>query len=131
MSNIIRYPTALPVPFSKAVRAGDFLFLSGVLPMDTQGNIIEGDIQIQARAVCERIALTMAEAGASMANVVRATIWLADLDDFAAFNQEYARHFADGLPARSCVQAPLYKGAKVEIEVQAWVGTALAAPTEG
>lgn len=127
MSDITRYPTALPVPFSKAVRAGGFLFLSGVLPMDAQGNILEGNIQVQARAVCERIALTLAEAGAGMADVVRATIWLADLDDFAAFNQEYARHFAAGLPARSCVQAPLYKGARVEIEVQAWVGPAPAA----
>jgi len=131
MSNITRYPTPLPVPFSKAVRAGGFLFLSGVLPMNAQGNILEGDIQLQARAVCERIALTLAEAGAGMADVVRATIWLADLDDFAAFNQEYARHFASALPSRSCVQAPLYKGARVEIEVQAWVGQAPAAAMPG
>ena len=122
MSSITRYPTPLPVPFSKAVRAGGFLFLSGVLAMDAQGNILEGDVQAQAKVICERIAATLAEAGSSMADVVRATIWLADLDDFAAFNAEYAKHFAGNLPARSCVQAPLYKGAKVEIEVQAFVG---------
>ncbi|RYZ00960.1 MAG: RidA family protein [Comamonadaceae bacterium] len=122
---ITRYPTPLPVPFSKAVRAGGFLFLSGVLAMDANANIMEGDVQVQTRIVLERIAATLREVGASMDQVVRATIWLADLEDFAAFNQEYAKHFALGLPSRSCVQAPLYKGARVEIEVQAWVGEAL------
>lgn len=119
---IERIPSPLPVPFSKAVRAGGFLFLSGALAMDAQGGIIDGDIQVQTRAVLERIALTLQECGTRMASVVRATIWLDDLNDFAAFNAEYARHFPDGLPARSCVEARLYKGAKVEIEVQAWVG---------
>jgi reactive intermediate/imine deaminase len=119
---ITRFPTPLPVPFSKAVRAGGFLFVSGVLAMDDKANIIEGDVQVQARAVLERIAATLRECGAEMSQVVKATIWLADLADFAAFNQEYARHFQGALPARSCVQAPLYKGAKVEIEVQAYVG---------
>ena len=55
--------------------------------------------------------------------VVRVTVWLSDLDDFGAFNGEYQKHFPDGLPARSTVQATLYKGARVEIEVQAWVGS--------
>jgi reactive intermediate/imine deaminase len=118
---IQRYPTPLPVPFSKAVRAGDFLFLSGVLAMDPQTRIVEGDVQAQARIILERIAATLAECGASMAQVVKATVWLADLADFAAFNAEYARHFAGGLPARSCVQAALFQGAKVEIEVMAYV----------
>ena len=117
---IRRYPTPLPVPFSKAVRAGDFLFLSGVLAMDAQARIVDGDIQVQTKVVLERIAATLEECGATMAQVVRATIWLADLADFAAFNAEYAKHFGDALPARSCVQAVLYQGAKVEIEVQAF-----------
>ena len=117
---IERYPTPLPVPFSKAVRAGDFLFLSGVLAMDAQGRIVEGDVQAQTKAVLERIAATLEECGASMAHVVKATVWLADLADFAAFNAEYAGHFGGALPARSCVQAVLYQGAKVEIEVQAF-----------
>lgn len=122
MNEITRYPTPLPAPFSKAVRVGGFLFLSGVLPMDAQANIIEGDIQAQTRAVLDRIALTLGELGASMADVVRTMIWLSDLDDFAAFNEEYRKHFPAGLPTRSTVQATLYKSAKVEIEVQAWVG---------
>ena len=118
---IRRYPTPLPVPFSKAVRAGDFLFLSGVLAMDAQARIVDGDIQVQTKVVLERIAATLEECGATLQQVVKATIWLADLADFAAFNAEYAKHFGGALPARSCVQAVLYQGAKVEIEVQAFV----------
>jgi reactive intermediate/imine deaminase len=120
--SIERHPTPLPVPFSKAVRAGGFLFVSGVLAMDAQANIIDGGIQAQTRAVLERVALTLGECEARMSDVVRVTVWLADLGEFAAFNEEYARHFAGALPARSTVQAELYKGARVEIEVQAWVG---------
>jgi len=89
--------------------------------MDAQANIVEGDVQLQTKRVLERIAATLEECGATMAQVVRATIWLADLGDFAAFNAEYAKHFGGALPARSCVQAVLYKGARVEIEVQAFV----------
>jgi len=122
MSEITRYPSPLPAPFSKAVRAGGFLFLSGVLPMDAHANIVEGDIRTQTRAVMDRIALTLSELGASMADVVRATIWLSDLEGFSGFNEEYKTHFPQGMPSRSTVQATLYKGAKVEIEVQAWVG---------
>ena len=120
-SAIRRYPTPLPVPFSKAVRAGDSLFLSGVLAMDAQANIVAGDVQLQTRVVLERIAATLEECGATLAQVVKATVWLADLGDFAAFNAEYAKHFGGALPARSCVQAVLYRGAKVEIEVMAFV----------
>ena len=120
-SAIRRYPTPLPVPFSKAVRAGDFLFLSGVLAMDAQARIVEGDVQAQTKLILERIAVTLAECGASTSQVVKATVWLADLADFAAFNAEYAKHFGAALPARSCVQAVLFQGAKVEIEVMAHV----------
>ncbi|MBZ4212372.1 MAG: RidA family protein [Rhodoferax sp.] len=122
MSTITRYPTPLPAPFSKVVKVGGFLFLSGVLPMDAQANIVGADIQEQTRIVLERIALTLSDVGASMADVVRTTIWLSDLNNFAAFNAEYSSHFSAGLPARSTVQAVLYKSALVEIEVQAWVG---------
>ena len=117
---IERYPTPLPVPFSKAVRAGGFLFLSGVLPMDAEGGIVAGDIAAQTRVVLTRIAATLAELGAGMGDVVRVTVWLSDLGDFAAFNEEYRRHFAAAdLPARSTVQATLYRGARIEIEAQA------------
>lgn len=119
MSRIERYPTPLPVPFSKAVRAGGFLFLSGQLAMDASGNIVEGGIQVQTRVVLERIAASLQELGAGMGDVIRTTVWLGNLDDFAAFNDEYRKHFSAGLPARSTVEARLYRGALVEIEVQA------------
>ena len=128
---IERFPTALPVPFSKAVRAGGFLFLSGVLAMDAQANIVAGDVQLQTRVVLERIAATLGEHGASLADVVRVTVWLADLADFAAFNDEYRRHFELGFPARSTVQATLYGGARIEIEAQALVPQAAALPEGG
>src|SRR5450755_3413259 len=116
---IQRIPTPLPMPFSKAVRAGGFLFLSGVLPMDAQGRLIEGGIDVQTRVVLERIAATLGELGASLADVVRITVWLSDLADFAAFNNEYRHHFGSDFPARPTVAAKLYGGAKIEIEAQA------------
>jgi 2-iminobutanoate/2-iminopropanoate deaminase len=120
MSEIQRYPTPMPVPFSKAVRAGGFVFVSGQLAMDANANILhQGDVVAQTRVVLERIAATLQECGAGMADVVKTTVFLGNLDDFAAFNEEYRRHFTQGLPARSTVGAKLYKGAAVEIEVQA------------
>ena len=79
---IERLATALPMPFSQAVRANGFLFLSGVLPMNEDGQLVAGDITVQTRTVVERIAATLAECGASLADVVRVTVWLADLEDF-------------------------------------------------
>ena len=119
MMPIQRFPTPLPMPFSKVVRAGGFLFLSGVLPMDGDGKLVTGAIDVQTRVVLERIAATLGEHGASLADVVRVTVWLADLADFTAFNDEYRRHFELGFPARSTVQATLYGGARIEIEAQA------------
>ena len=122
MSSIQRFAPPLPMPFSQDVKAGGFVFLSGQLPMDGQGNIVGDDVQAQTRLVLERIAATLATAGARMADVVRVNVWLVDLGDFPAFNEEYRRHFSEAFPARSTVQAGLYRGARVEIEVQAWVG---------
>jgi enamine deaminase RidA (YjgF/YER057c/UK114 family) len=104
------------------VRAGDFLFLSGILPLTADLNVFGADVREHAKLVLERIASMLNELGAGMGNVVKVMVWLADLDDFVAFNQEYAIHFPDDLPSRSCVQASLFKGARVEIEVQAYVG---------
>lgn len=119
---IERYPAPLPVPLSSAVRAGGFLFLSGVLAIGATGQILDGGIQAQTQECLVRIASQLKARGATMADVVKVTVWLADLDDFTAFNDEYARHFTDGFPTRSTVEAKLYKGALVEIEAQAWVG---------
>lgn len=120
---IQRYAPTQPMPFSQAVKAGGFLFLSGQLAMGADGNLVGDDVQTQTRVIFERIAETLARAGASLADVVRATVWLSDINDFAAFNEEYRKHFAEGaFPTRSTVEAPLYRNAKIEIEVQAYVG---------
>ncbi len=121
-SSIQRFASDLPLPFSKAVRAGGFLFLSGQIAMDAHGKPLPGDIAAQTHAVLKAIAVTLAEHGANLADVVRVSVWLADLDDFGAFNTVYAEYFAGALPARSTVQSRLGYGAAIEIEVQAYVG---------
>jgi 2-iminobutanoate/2-iminopropanoate deaminase len=118
--NIERFPSHLPVPLSAAVRSGGFIFMSGVVALDSRGKVIDGDIRAQTRAVLETIRRSLRELGVEVSCVVRATVWLADLADLAAFNEEYGTFFCDSLPARSCVQATLYDGARVEIEVQAF-----------
>lgn len=124
MPAIERLAPVLPMPFSRAVRAGGFLFLSGQLPMDGEGRIVGEGVAEQTRIVLGKVAATLAECGAGLADVVRVTAWLADMNDFAAYNDEYRRHFSEGFPARSTVGAVLWGGARVEIEVQAWVGPA-------
>lgn len=118
-----RYPSTLPYPFSKAIRVGDFLFLSGQIPMTAEGEVVHGDIATQTAAVMTRIGETLAECGVGFDQVVKATVWLSDMQHFAGFNQVYQRHFSSGFPVRSTVSAGLALGVDVEIEVQAWVGT--------
>ncbi|MBU4609261.1 RidA family protein [Achromobacter sp. GG226] len=120
--SVQRFASPLPLPFSRAVRAGDFLFLSGQVPMDANGQVVRGDIQTQTHAVMARICESLAVAGASLKDVVRVTVWLADLADFAGFNEAYATHFAkEHLPTRSTVEARLALDVGVEIEVQAYL----------
>ena len=121
---IVRYPSELPFPFSRAVRAADFLMLSGQVPMTPQGEVVRGTIQEQTQAVMERIGETLKLCGADFSQVVKATVWLSDMAHFAGFNEVYRRYFDQGLPVRSTVTAGLALGVDVEIEVQAWVGDA-------
>lgn len=121
--SIERIPFPLPVPLSAAVRAGGFVFLSGVVALGEGGKVMDGGIREQSRAVLERIAELLSEFGLGARDVVRSSVWLADLADSAAFNEEYERFFRGALPARSAVQSALYGGALVEVEVQAWCGT--------
>jgi len=122
MTALVRHPSTKPLPLSRAVQAGGFLFLSGVLPAHPDGQPLRGTIEEETRAVLRQIDEVLTGLGARRQDVVRATIWLADLADFAGFNAAYAEYFGDTLPARSTVQATLNRGAKVEIEVQAWRG---------
>jgi reactive intermediate/imine deaminase len=114
------------VPIALAVRAGDVLYLSGQMAMDAEGKIVGDDVGAQTHFILEQISRNLKGLGSSLGQVIKVMVWLADLDDFAAFNEAYRRHFSAGLPARSTVGARLYQGALVEIEVQAWVGPATA-----
>ncbi|OZI72585.1 MULTISPECIES: RidA family protein [Bordetella] len=116
---IIRHPSPLPMPFSRATQAGGFLFLSGQVPMDATGQVVRGDIRAQTEAVFDRITETLALARCTLHDVVRVTVWLSDLALFADFNEVYAARFGKALPARSTVQARLALDVDVEIEMQA------------
>lgn len=126
MSSIERHPLVLPLPMplplSRVVRAGDFLFLSGQIPLDSDGQLVRGDIRSQTDAAIERIKDSLALVGASLKDVVRVTVWLSDMTLFPGFNETYASHFQSDFPTRSTVQAKLALDVDVEIEVQAWVG---------
>jgi 2-iminobutanoate/2-iminopropanoate deaminase len=112
-------------PYSQAVIAGGFVFASGQIPVDpATGAIVEGTAAVQARRVFENIKAVLAEAGSSLSQVVKATVFLKSMDDFGSVNEVYAEYFAGGiLPARSAVQvAKLPKDVQVEIEVIAIAG---------
>jgi 2-iminobutanoate/2-iminopropanoate deaminase len=106
-------------PYSPALRAGNLLFVSGQIPFDpATGTLVQGDIAAQTEQVMRNLAALLAAAGASFAHVVRTTVFLADMNDFAAMNEVYARFVVDPPPARSTVQvARLPRDARVEIDV--------------
>jgi 2-iminobutanoate/2-iminopropanoate deaminase len=106
-------------PYSQAVRAGELLFLSGQVPIDpATGNIIDGDIAAQTRRVFDNLGAVLAAGGLSFADVVRATVYLADMNDFAAMNAVYGQYLTEPYPARVTVQvARLPKDARVEIDM--------------
>ena len=120
--HIERHPSELPFPFSRAIRAGGFLLLSGQVPMTASGEVVRGTIQEQTEAVMARIEETLKHCGTDFSRVVKATVWLSDMTHFADFNEAYKRYFVAGLPVRSTVTAELALGVDVEVEVQAWVG---------
>ncbi len=108
-------------PYSQAVWAGDWLFCAGQIPLDpATGNLVGGGIAEQTTRVLENITGLLRSQGLTLANVVKATVFLADMNQFAAMNEVYARYFTGEFPARSTVQvARLPKDALVEIEVVA------------
>jgi 2-iminobutanoate/2-iminopropanoate deaminase len=108
--------------YSQAVRIGDFLFASGQIPIDPQtGSLVEGGIEAQTTQVMENVKQILQAGGSDLDNVVKTTIFILKMDDFAAVNQIYGKYFKDNLPARSCVAvAGLPKEALVEIEVIAY-----------
>jgi 2-iminobutanoate/2-iminopropanoate deaminase len=113
-------------PYSQAVVAGGFVFASGQIPIDpATGQFVEGGIAEQTEQVLRNVSRLLAAAGTSLARVVKTTVFLADMNDFAAMNETYARFFGAQPPARSTVQAArLPRDARVEIEVVALAGGA-------
>ncbi len=104
-------------PISPAVRAGDFVYISGLMPKGADGQMVEGDISIQTRVVMDRLGSVLQSAGCDFSDVIKCTVWLTDADDFKAFNTVYAGYFHGPPPARSAVRSDLLlSGARLEIE---------------
>ena len=113
-------PTAVG-PYNHAVRVGDLLFCAGQIPISpTDGSLIAGDIKAQTERVLENVKVILDDQKLTFANVVKSTVFLTDLANFAGMNEVYAKYFTGDFPARSTIQvAALPKGANVEIEVVA------------
>jgi reactive intermediate/imine deaminase len=107
-------------PFSPAVRAGDFIYVSGQVPADKNGEIVVGGIEAQTRQVMENLKTVLALAGATLDDVCKSTVWLQDARDFGAFNRIYMSYFGENKPARSTTEARLMVDAKVEVDVVAY-----------
>jgi 2-iminobutanoate/2-iminopropanoate deaminase len=106
-------------PYSPALKVGNFLFLSGSIPLDpTSGQLVEGGIKEQTTRVMENIKALLAAAGADFSNVARTTVFMVDLGEFAAMNEVYSSYFTAPYPARSTVQVvKLPRDVRVEIDV--------------
>lgn len=106
-------------PYNHAVHAGNLLFSAGQIPIDpATGNLVTGDIKAQTERVLQNVKAILDDQKLSFANVVKTTVFLTSLGDFAAMNEVYAKYFTGDFPARSTIQvAALPKGANVEIEV--------------
>jgi reactive intermediate/imine deaminase len=107
-------------PLSPAVRAGDFVFVSGQVPTDDQGQVIVGGIEAQTRQVFKRVEAALALAGCTLSDVAKVSVWLNDARDFGSFNRVYMECFGDHRPARSTVESRLMIDAKIEIDVTAY-----------
>jgi 2-iminobutanoate/2-iminopropanoate deaminase len=108
-------------PYSQAIRANGFVFLSGQIPLDPKTQqVVEGDITVQTERVLENLKGVVEAAGSSLQHAVRTTVFLADMNDFTAMNEVYARYFAAHPPARSTVEVSrLPRNARVEIDLVA------------
>lgn len=109
-------------PYSQAAQVGPFLYASGQIPLRADGTLVEGDITAQTEQVLANIKAVLAEAGGSLNNIVKTTVFIKDMNDFAPMNEIYGKHFGDHKPARSTVEvARLPRDVKVEIEFVAYL----------
>ena len=106
-------------PYSQAMDCGDFVFLSGQIPLDPQtGLLVEGGLEAQATQIFKNIQAVLLEAGMDFSHVVKSTVFLTDLGNFAPFNEIYGSYFPENPPARSCVEvSALPKACMVEVEI--------------
>jgi 2-iminobutanoate/2-iminopropanoate deaminase len=118
-----RAPAAIG-PYSQAVRAGGFIFASGQIPLDPEtGQFVEGGVAEQTEQVMRNLTAVLKAAGTGLESVVKTTVFLADMNDFATMNEVYGRYFKENPPARATVEAArLPRDARVEIEVIALAG---------
>ena len=108
---------------SKAIKAGDFIFLTGQIPFKDGMPMTTGSIEEQTEVVIKEIQKTLKEAGYNLNHIVKSMVWLRDRSDFAGFNEIYRKYFPNEPPARSAVISELLVDVKVEIEVVAYVGS--------
>ena len=108
------------LPFSPAIRAGDFVYVSGQVAHDENGEPVDGGIIKQTRQTIENLRRILEKAGCTLDDVIKCNVWLADARDFWSFNKVYASYFSDVPPARSTVQSPLMIDAKIEIDCVAY-----------
>ncbi len=108
------------LPFVPAVRAGDFVYVSGQVAMDDNGEIISGGIVSQAHKTIENIIKVLKLADCDLSHVVKVNVWLDDTRDFWSFNKVYAEYFTDAPPARSTVASAIMVDAKIEMDVIAY-----------
>ncbi len=104
-------------PYSQAVKAGDLIIASGQMGMDTSGKMVETGIEDETKQALENLKAILEAAGSSLGEVVKTTVFITDMNNFAKMNGIYSQYFTEGFPARSTVEvSALAKGAKVEIE---------------
>lgn len=108
------------VPLSPAVRAGDFVYVSGQVPTGPDGTVVPGGIEEQTRQVMENIGAALQLAGAGLADVIKTTVILVDAREFGAFNKVYGSYFPNNPPARTTLEARLMIDIRVEIEAVAY-----------
>ena len=108
------------VPLSPAIRSGDFVFVSGQVPVDTDGAVVSGGIGPETDQVIANITKVLALADCTLSDIVKTTVWLRNRDDFAAFNAAYAQYFPSSPPTRSTAESRLMIDIAVEIEAVAY-----------
>jgi reactive intermediate/imine deaminase len=111
---------AAHVPLSPAVRAGDFVYISGQVPTDAAGSVVAGGIEAQTRQVMDNVKAALALAGCTLDQVVKTFVILSDARDFGAFNKVYATYFPSEPPARTTVEARLMIDIRIEVEAIAY-----------